>query len=284
MGDNMLYVSDLDMTLLNAQAQLSRFAVNNINHFIQQGIQFTVASARSVKSIQPIFAEVDLKLPVIEFNGAFISDLKSGRHLEINAIDAEIVASIHDLLTEQQQNAFLSTFNGHHDHLYYSRISNPGEQWYVLDRIRQKDPRFVNTREISRHFDEQVVCITLIDSRQALEPFAEKLSRFSASIEIHLQDHVYSPGWYWLTIHSHRASKDQAVKKLQKMCGIENTKVTAFGDHINDIKMLHAAHHGVAVENACKDLKKVANVSIGHHSEDSVIRYIAAENNLPLID
>ena len=280
----MLYVSDLDMTLLNAQAQLSRFAINNIRHFIEQNILFTVASARSVKSIQPIFSEIELTLPVLEFNGAFISDLKTGEHFEVNAIDPEVVTVIHDVLDRHHQNAFLSTFDGHSDHLYYSHISNPGEQWYASDRIRQKDPRFAKTNEIKRHFDEQVVCITLIDRKEKLEPLVELFSQLSDDIEIHFQHHVYSPGWYWLTMHSHRATKDQAVAKLQQLCGLQDRKITAFGDHDNDIKMLRAAHTGVAVENACEALKKVASIHIGPHSADSVVRFIAAENGLPLID
>ncbi len=280
----MLYVSDLDMTLLNADAQLSRFAIDNLNYFIDQGILFTVASARSVKSIQPIFAEVDLPLPVIEFNGAFISDLKTGNHLEVNAIDPATVSAIHDVLEERQQNAFLSTFDGIADRLYLSRIDNAGERWYAEDRLRQKDPRFVETDGLTRHFNEQVVCITLIDRKQKLEPLARQISRLSDQVEIHLQDHAYSPGWYWLTIHSHRATKDQAIESLLQITGLEERKITAFGDQINDIKMLRAAHVGVAVDNACEDLKQVASLTIGHHGEDSVIQYIATENNITLIE
>ena len=279
----MLYVSDLDMTLLNSEAQLSRCAINNINNFIQQGLHFTVASARSVKSIQPIFAEVELNLPVIEFNGAFISDLKTGEHLEVCAIDPGIVAAIHDILNRCQKNAFLSTFDGNSDHLYLTRTTNDGEDWYAQDRIRQKDLRLVKTNDLSRHFDEQVVCITLIDRKQKLESLARNFSEFSDRIELHFQENAYSPGWYWLTLHSHRASKDQAVKKLQQMLGLQQRKVTAFGDQINDIKMLRAADTGIAVENACEALKKVASITIGHHSEDSVIHYIAEKNKLRLV-
>ena len=68
-----LYVSDLDMTLLQPDARLTSFAIRNINNLITKGVLFTIASARSVKSIQPHFKDIELKLPIIEFNGSSVT-------------------------------------------------------------------------------------------------------------------------------------------------------------------------------------------------------------------
>ena len=74
-----LYISDLDGTLLQGDATLSPYSRQLLNSLLQEGLPFTVASARSIVSMQPILKDVALSLPVIEFNGAFISDLATGR-------------------------------------------------------------------------------------------------------------------------------------------------------------------------------------------------------------
>ncbi len=279
-----IYISDLDMTLLGSKAVLSPFAKLNINNLIKNGVNFTIASARSVASIQPIFEGVDLRLPIIEFNGAFISDLKTGKHITINNLDQSALNYILKVLADNKQNFFLSTYSGKDDKLYYSKITNFGENWYVKDRTLKNDPRLNKTENINDYFKEKAVCFTIIDSKENLEPILDKLSSCGEDIELHFQENYYSPSWFWLTIHSNLATKDQAIKRLLWQCDMIDANVTAFGDNTNDIKMLKYATKSIAVENACLELKKVANIIIGKNEDNSVIRYIAKENNLSLID
>ena len=284
MNKDTIYISDLDMTLLNSEAKLSPFAKLNINNFMKNGINFTIASARSVKSIQPIFEGVDLQLPVIEFNGAFISDLKTGNHRVINALDQSALNDIRNTLSKYKQNYFLSTYNGKDDKLYYSKTTNSGENWYVEDRTIKKDPRLCKIENINLYFKEEVVCITIIDVKENIEPIIDEISSNNANIEIHFQENPYSPGWFWLTVHSNIATKDKAIESLLKQYNMIDANVTAFGDNTNDIKMLKYASKAVAVENACIELKEVADDIIGNNDDDSVIKYIAKECNLELID
>jgi hypothetical protein len=71
---NPFYVSDLDGTLLRSNATLSSYSKKILQQLLHEGLHFTVASARSVFSMWPILDGLRLSLPVIEFNGAFISD------------------------------------------------------------------------------------------------------------------------------------------------------------------------------------------------------------------
>lgn len=78
-----LYVSDLDGTLLSNNGTLSNNSRAALQQLLSDGVAFSVASARSVVSIKPILSGIRLSLPVIEFNGAFLSDLDSGRHEQL---------------------------------------------------------------------------------------------------------------------------------------------------------------------------------------------------------
>ena len=69
-----LYISDLDGTLLNSKASLSDDTRETINRLVEQGMFFTYATARSAISSKNVTEGLNLKLPIIIYNGTFIMD------------------------------------------------------------------------------------------------------------------------------------------------------------------------------------------------------------------
>jgi hypothetical protein len=277
---NRIYISDLDGTLLNNNAELSCFSKNAIKTIIRNRINFSVASARSVKSIQKIFKNITLTLPVIEFNGAFISDLKTGEHYVINDLPLEICENLSNIFNNNHLNYFLSTFNKKGDKLYYVKRTNDGEGWYISNRIQDNDSRLSKTYDLKDHFNEHVVCFTVINKKNILLSIYDELVKKFHKIEVHLQENAYSPNWYWLTVHSDLATKDKAIKILLDKYNFNNENLTVFGDNTNDIKMFEYATKSIAVSNANEQLKKVSNEIIESNELDSVMKYILKENEL----
>lgn len=278
-----IYISDLDGTLLNRSAELSEFTRTNIKQILKANVPFTVASARSVKSIQQMFAGIDLLLPVIEFNGAFITDLKTGKHIKINAIDNEIFIKLQKRYAKENRSYFVSGFNGFDDKLYYDKTANKGQEWYISDRIKNKDPRLEKIDDINQIENEKIVCITIIDTYDNLIEEFNNLMKVP-EIEVHLQENPYSPGWHWLTIHSEFATKDKAIKIVKDIANLNDAVLTVFGDNTNDIKMMKAADISIAVENAKEDVKNIADNIIGTNTDDSVIKYILETENIVKCD
>lgn len=271
---NNLYISDLDGTLLSTDATLTEFSKSNLIRLIRNEMNFTVASARSVVSIQKILQGVPLKLPVIEFNGAFISDLRTGRHEIINDIKTEYVEDILETITEFGLESFISTFDGTDDHLHYSKITNEGMKWYLNSRLKAKDKR-LRKSELKEILKDRVICYTIIDKYEVLSNLQKNIhKKFSHHIELHLMENQYSPGWYWLTIHDNKATKDQAIQALVDNYGLVESELTVFGDNLNDIKMFKLTKNRIAVGNAMPELKEYATRVIGTNDEDSVMTYI----------
>lgn len=276
-----LYISDLDGTLLRNNGELSDFSRIHLNRLVNEGVSFTVASARSVVAIRKILNGVSFHLPVIEFNGAFISDLQTGRHHLINHMDPVIVPEIYDRVKGYGCEAFISTYNGQEDCLYYHQIENDGMLWYHNDRLNHRDHRLRYTPWIKDTFRDQVICFTIINRKHRLEELAAEIEEiYDGKVEVHLFENQYSPGWYWLTIHDHRATKDQAIRCLVDEYNYDPDRLTVFGDHTNDIKMFKAAARSIAVANACDELKRYATDIIGPNETDSVVRFIMDEQEL----
>lgn len=272
---NAVYISDLDGTLLGNNAKLSSFSKEVLNEVLQQGLQFTVASGRSVVSMQTMLNGLNLRLPVIEFNGAFISDFDSGRHEIINSITPDIVESIYKLILEFRCVPFVSSFNGTEDCVYYKDVINDGMRWYLNDRLTNKDRRWRTIEDLTHSFSDRVVCLTVIGhAQQLLELQSAIIEIHGASVETHLIENQYSPGWYWLTIHDYKATKDQAIQTLVENYGLKESEIVVFGDQINDIKMFKIATRAIAVANADPKVKRYATLVTGSNTEDSVVRYI----------
>jgi len=279
--ENRLYISDLDGTLLRNDATLSDYSKTKIQELVRNGVHFSVASARSVVAIQKMFDGVKLNLPVVEFNGAFISDLGTGYHEVINDIDKSITSEILSLSSGQGCLPFISSFNGTEDCLYYGSILNEGMEWYLNDREKAQDKRLREVCDLKDTLKDNIVCFTII-GREA--PLAEVQMRmydsFKNLVELHLMENQYSPGWYWLTAHDHRATKDQGIKIVLDRLGISPDKLTVFGDNANDIKMFKLADKSIAVDNATNELKSYASEIIGSNEQDSVVKYIVDECSL----
>lgn len=270
---NKLFVSDLDGTLLRPDANLSAFSRAALVHLPTDGLAFTVASARSVVSMQAILGDLPLALPVIEFNGAFLSDFRTGRHLVVNALDPTRATDIYQALRQRKFAPFVSTFDGTDDCLHCETLTNDGAAWYWSDRERAGDRRLRTWDKIClRH---QIVCLTAIGREEELRELATMVAAIGGEqIEMHCFPNAYSPGWWWLTVHDRRATKDQAIRLLAAQFGFGLENLVVFGDQINDVKMFQLAPVSVAVADAVAELKAIATHVIGPAGEDSVARWL----------
>lgn len=270
-----VYISDLDGTLLDTAGTLPPGSRDALAAMLHEGLTFTVASARSVASIQTLLQGVPLALPIIEFNGAFISDLATGRHEIVNALGQEVVQDVYRLTGEFGGTPIVSTFDGKEDRVYYARVGNLGTQWFLDDCHARQDTRWHRLDDLTTVFREQVVCLTMIDKLERLaELEAAIVARWAGAVELHLFENMYSPDWHWLTVHDRRATKDQAIQILREAYGLQDHALTVFGDQTNDLKMFGVADCAVAVANADPRVRAQAHQIIGPNTGGSVVQYI----------
>jgi len=273
-----LYITDLDGTLLHNDATLSAFGSSTLRDLLSRGVLFTVASARSVTSIRPILDDLPLTLPIIEFNGAFISDLKTGDHAVINDIDRDLAEGIFDVIRSTDCLPFISTYNGTADRVYYEKILNDGMQQHLDNRRASDDPRLRQIDRLADAFADRVVCFSVIDRSETIVEVRKAIeAAYPDQVEMHFYKDNYIPGWSWLTVNDLKATKGRAIQTLIDLAGLDDSEIVAFGDHTNDIEMFRVAHRSYAVANAGEELKTHSTGTIGSNEEDSVPRFILAD-------
>ncbi|HSC87578.1 MAG TPA: HAD family hydrolase [Polyangiaceae bacterium] len=273
-----LYVSDLDGTLLDRSGEVSERTRTGLRALLDAGMQFSVASARSYFSIRKLFGDLELKLPIIEFNGAFLTDYATGRHLEINSLGQALGEELFDRIAHAGQRPFVCSFNGEEDCLHYDELINPGMVWYEGRRRSAGDTRLRRTLDLRSTMAEDVVSLTVMDQDEAgIVALRDQLAHsYGDSLQLYCYENEYSKGTFWLTVHHERASKHIAMQSLRDRWA-RGAELVVFGDNHNDVAMLTHADRAIAVENAVPELLSRAHEVIGHHGDDSVIRYIEAD-------
>ncbi|MEO0453670.1 MAG: HAD-IIB family hydrolase [Verrucomicrobiota bacterium] len=276
---SLLYVTDLDGTLLHSDGELSDWSHSRLRALLEDGIPLTVASARSAFSIQEKLRGLPIQLPIIECNGAFLTDLKSGRHIGVWPMASTTAYTIHDYFMEQSAVMFMTTTTGERDAVYYGDRRNGGLDWFIEDRLKVGDPRPRYAPDFIQALGEQVACITAVGSEAEMHAYERELdSIFGNELTMHVWDDPYAKDWWWLMIHDRQACKGQAMKRLiqhvQGKEAPEQARAVVFGDQVNDLGLFEHATERIAVENACPELKEIATEVIAHHDQDPVVNYL----------
>ncbi len=273
-----LYVSDLDGTLLNPQAELSETTRAGLSRLLEEGLPFSVASARHIVSIRQILAGLPLKLPVISSNGAYLSDLATGEHELVNAMEPALAQAIFALMQRHGFTPFLHTHGPQGDRLFYQSVENEGQRLFVEARQKSGDPRLRHTTRLADELRNPAITLLVIADHAPLKALFDEIQALCGErIEMHLADDLYAPGWPWLNVHDGRASKAQAIRSLAERYGLHDRELVVFGDHVNDLSMFRSAHRGIAVANAIDEVRDAAHQVIGPHHEDSVVRFIESD-------
>jgi len=275
-GSSLLFVSDFDGTLADREARLSPFSRQHLNQLVRAGLPFSVATARSVHTLAPLLDGIPLQLPVVEFNGAFITDLKTRQPLVCHALEPQVAQATMEWALSSRLPPFVSTFARGRQHLYPPQVlENGGIAWYDASRRAAKDVRLRGAVDPRTTLGEAIVCLTLIGEQTPLAALSSAIEgAFPGLSHRSLYENAYSPGWFWLTVQSPRASKAYGLRALANGAGVALEQTVVFGDEVNDIPMFELAGRGVAVENAIHDLKRIAHEIIGPHHSDSVVRYL----------
>ena len=269
MTNKTLYVIDLDGTLMRGDKSVSERSISIINKLIEEGMNFTVASARSVSSLQHIVKPLDISIPLVVRNGTALAAPGTLEIMEKAVFTKEEVSSIREILTDLPVYGFTSIWHGGEmEKVFYAGEHSLGIKKYLEEHEGEKGLKIVS--DIDELWAGDVGYITMIDDRDVLRPVYEKVKDSSGWEAVFQQDSYDEE--YWLEICPENSTKAKAIVRLKEKLGLE--KIVVFGDSVNDIPMFQVADEAYAVENALPELKKYATAVIGSNEEDGVAEYL----------
>lgn len=272
-----LYVTDLDGTLLNAEQELSLFGEEVITSFINSGGLFSFATARSLTSVQKYIDALNIRLPVVLYNGGFIYDPTRAEYLVQNYLPGELVPEVLTVLYGANLNPFVHAEKRPGEpRVYFRTVSNEGEKVYINGRLSRNDPRLRVTHNFAEAIETQVIEVAAIGSEEVIAACMPLIQNLPG-IQCYFTEDVYCPGYFWLEVVHRQATKEQGVAFVKSYVGAE--KLTCFGDNLNDLSMFGVADYAYAVANAHAEVKLAASGLIESNKDDGVARFLSTLTN-----
>ncbi|HSV16488.1 MAG TPA: Cof-type HAD-IIB family hydrolase [Tepidisphaeraceae bacterium] len=241
-----LVAVDLDGTLLNDSKKVSDQTVNALCGLPAMGVRVVIASARPPRSVRQIYRDLKLDTLQINYNGALIWDEANQRAVFHRPLAAAIVRDIVDFSRDLFEEVLVSCEVM--DRWYTDRVDDP----FTTETGRMFKPDVVAPVEEFCSIDATKLLLLAEPQIIArLEP--ELVERYSDRVTILQTDD------YLLQIMHPRAGKAAALHMVAAHYGVPMEQVMAIGDAPNDVGMLQLAGVAIAMDNAHREVKKVAD-------------------------
>lgn len=270
-----LYITDLDGTLLDANSCITDETVSVLNPLLDQGLQFTVATARTPATVVPMLSRLHTRLPFIVLNGAATWDSQRGDYSHVNVIPQATVEAICAVYERHGLHPLIYRRHGHLIHTHHYGTLSPQEEKFVEERQGLELKKFIMDDPDYMHSPDEAMLIFSMQDYERLRPIYEEVKATIPCSAVFYHD-IFDPTSGLLEIYAPGVSKAEAVKAMQQHTGAK--EVIVFGDNRNDIPMMQVATHSVAVANAFPEVKAAAHEVIEANTTNAVPRYIATRH------
>lgn len=248
-----LIALDIDGTLTDDQKVIPQ---RNIDALMKAqkdyGMRIILASGRPTYGIRHLAEQ--LSLPryggfIMAYNGAMLIDCASGRHIIQDVLPRTIVPDLCTAAAEYGQ--AIITYDEAKDTIL---TTVEGNKWIEHEAWlnNKMNLRLVNNMSEEAPADlPKCLMVGEPEDMERLTPIMQE--RFPELA-------IYRSSPFFMEIVSKGIDK---ARTLSRLCWLMHTtpaeSLIAMGDGYNDVSMVNIAGFGVAMENGCPDIKKVAN-------------------------
>lgn len=264
-----LISSDLDSTLLSSDMTVSEENQKAIHALSEKGIYFVPNSGRTLSEFPTDVREnPDIRYLIYSDGAAIydrVSDTVSGAYL-----DEDVYQRLLTLLGEYE--SYLSVrCNG----ISYVDAEAFTEECMIYHQVGKYYRDFLfDTNVPKKDFDTfckklrnvEMICVFFHDDRE-LSECTERIHSMGGTMTVSSMEHN-------IEVLSDRAGKGNALLRLAESLGIPKEETIAIGDSSNDADMLSKAGIGLAVKNAWKELKEVADLVLPCSNDEHIARYL----------
>jgi Cof subfamily protein (haloacid dehalogenase superfamily) len=266
------FITDLDHTFLRSDLTLSGFTLETWNRKTREAT-LSVATARSYKKALQFLSGLHLNAPLVLLDGALVVtpekrviDLKLiGKELGDAVIDEGSKFGIYPVIITLEDDELNEAF-------LYPSLRNPYQE-RLIARYRGDD-----NLEEQRHIRarEKNMKIVYMGEESLLRRLHARLQEvFGDDLKQILSPEAYL-GCYYLTLLHPLADKAHGLISAGAYVDHDPSRMSVFGDSINDLGMFGLAGTAIAVGNAMEEVKAAADIVLPHtNDEDAVARYLA---------
>lgn len=244
-----LIAFDMDGTLLrDGDKTILKETKQYLIELSKQGHLIVLASGRPKSELLPYYKELGLSTPLVCFNGIHCFHPTDEKFPQIKKtypkervyeiIDGLLGPSITNAFVEDDENVWMLYED---KDLYKVMWPHGSDRDIIYGDFRQtlnQDP---------------MTLITICKGKESdIEHYKKVVSKYKKT----------NIRFWWNNmcgeVYFGKISKAACLEHIRKYYKIKKRNTIAFGDYLNDMEMIKWAHTGVAMKNACEELKKAA--------------------------
>ena len=266
-----LYISDLDGTLLNQAAEISRYTETHLNKMIDHGLAFTVATARTAATVKSLLKNIHIRLPVILMNGVCILDLQKDQYLSAAYIEQDARHRLVEIVRQFGLEGFYYTIENNKLQTLYEKATSMQAKSFMEERVIKFGKVFTQIIDAGICCDSGLVYYSISGQEDRLKS-AWHAFQADARFNTEYYRDIYNHHHWYLEVSASSASKYKAACYLKDSLGAG--ELISFGDNLNDLPLFEASTYSCAVENAKDDVKQAASTVIGSYEADGVVNWL----------
>ncbi len=255
-------ISDFDDTLLRDDHTVSENTLKTIKDFENAGGFFAVCTGRMTKSALERARALGLEGYVCGYQGGTMADIKTGKLIIDERIPHELSVELLKEVSKLKRNKF-QIYDG--DRF----ITTPDNEYSKMyGKLTCVDPTFTDdtlvdyTIKNKLSLNKVLVYIHPIQTKRLIRKFSKKFPTL----------HFVSSKKNFFEITSEKATKGGMAKTICERMNIRREEMICVGDSLNDISMIKFAGLGACVDNARKEVKKIANHITLSNNDDGVAK------------
>lgn len=237
-----LIAADMDGTLLNDNGEITPKTVAAIKQAVSSGVIFTVSTGRPIQGVDKYNGLLNLKAPIITYNGAMIVESGTREVLFSKTLMCGDALSILRIGNDLGTTMCIWAGNKLYCNIHNERVDDykklSGVEPIVID-----DYNALAKSGITKilWYDEPNV---IADVQQRLKAVQFNKVTYCTSKPIFLE------------FFNSEVSKAEAMKTIGEIYNIKREQMIAIGDGYNDLPMIEYAGLGVAMANAPDGVKQ----------------------------
>ena len=237
-----LFVTDLDGTLLDKEHHISEENKRAIREAVERGVVVTIATGRMYVSALPFAKELGVDVPIITYNGALIKSV-SGEEYFNAYLPEDAVKDVLDYCLAKDWHIQVYS-----DDVLYFAERNAYAQGY--EELAGLQGEVVGGAGLYEHMQRVPKMLSITSGAEETDARVAELRKVFAGRVFPVKS---NPNY--AEIIGIGINKATSLEKLAAKLGFTMDEVMAIGDSNNDLPMLKAAGHSVAMGNANDEVK-----------------------------